>query len=311
MSYKKRVLIVGGSNMELTLNVMRLPDKGESLKDDGGASFSAGGGVANAAVALSKLGAEVVLTTKLGMDLYGQKLYSYYKSAGINTSLIKVDRDFATGLTVSLKEADGSSRKINFPGANDHLGEDAISEGFSSSPDALYVNFESSVNLALKCAKIAEARKVPIFIDASPADANIPLERFPEAEIFSLGEAETQRYTGIKPLGSQESLRAAFALWRKVHAKYIVINQGVRGAMIYDGKRCEIVSPTIVKRAVDMKAANDAFTAALTLEYLRIRDIKAAVKYAIAAAAITVSRYGSSSSVPTREEIESEMAKEL
>jgi ribokinase len=55
---------------------------------------------------------------------------------------------------------------------------------------------------------------------------------------------------------------------------------------------------------VDTTAAGDAFTAALTLEYLRNgKDIKAAVTYANTAAAIAITRKGASSSVPTEEEV--------
>jgi sugar/nucleoside kinase (ribokinase family) len=41
----------------------------------------------------------------------------------------------------------------------------------------------------------------------------------------------------------------------------------------------------------------------MTLEYLRTQDIKEAVRYGNAAAAISVSRMGSSSSAPTAEEV--------
>ena len=58
-------------------------------------------------------------------------------------------------------------------------------------------------------------------------------------------------------------------------------------------------------KPVDTTAAGDAFTAALTLEYLNNggEDIKSAVKYGVAAGAITVTRKGASSSIPTDEEI--------
>ena len=59
---------------------------------------------------------------------------------------------------------------------------------------------------------------------------------------------------------------------------------------------------------VDTTAAGDAFTAALTLEYLRTGDIREAIKYANAAGAITIARAGSASSVPTADEVAQLMA---
>ena len=66
-----------------------------------------------------------------------------------------------------------------------------------------------------------------------------------------------------------------------------------------------MVSAERVEKVVDTTAAGDAFTAAMTLEYLRTGDIKSAVKYGTVAGAITVSRAGASSSVPSAEEIRS------
>lgn len=303
MPYKKRILTVGASNMETTVTVARFPDKGETLRDEGGVSYAPGRGGANAAIALAKLGATSVFATRLGLDLYGQKLYSYYKESGIDTTFVKVDRDFSTGLSLAVREADGSSRRVNFPGANEHLTTDAISEAVSTMPDAVFINFESGFALASKVAKIAAARRVPIFVDASPANANLALESLPEIEVFTLTEADVKRYTGITMSSSQDAMRAAFAMRRKVTAKYIVINQGARGALIYDGKRCDVISPAYFEKPVDVRASGDAFSASLCSEYFASGNIKEATKFALFASGVTASRHGASTSLPTREEL--------
>ena len=72
------------------------------------------------------------------------------------------------------------------------------------------------------------------------------------------------------------------------------------------------MSPALkADKVVDTTAAGDAFTAAMTIEYLKSGDIKAAVKYGCAAGAIAVSRVGASSSVPTDEEIQALLAKQF
>ena len=303
MPYKKRILMVGASNMDMSLTVNRFPDKGETLKDEGGISYAPGRGGACAAIALAKLGAVSVFATRLGADLYGQKLYNFYKESGVDTTFVKADRDFSTGFSLTVRESDGSHRRVNFPGANEHLTTDAISEAIATSPDAVFINFESGFQLAAKVAKIAAARRIPIFVEGSPANANLPLESLPEIEIFAAGEADVKRYTGISPTSSQDSMRAAFAMRRKVNAKYTVINQGVRGALVYDGKRCDVVSPEYFEKAVDVRASDDAFAAALAAEYFATHDIKAAAKFALLASAVTATRYGAATALPTREEL--------
>ena len=299
----KRILVIGSSNMDLSLNMYMLPEKGETLLDDGGVAYTPGGKGANAAIAFKKLGADCIFATKLGADMHGQKLYEYYKSNGINTSGIKVDRDFPTGFAVVIKESDGQNRIIYYPGANTHITKENLAEAFSCMPDAVYIGFEVSFETALLAAKMAYERAVPIFVDAAPADKSYPLELLPPLEVFSPNESETKEYTDILPLGAESSLRAALALWKRVKCKYIVIKQGARGVFIYDGKHYSIVPPYRPDKVVDTTAAGDVFTAALTLEYLRCGDIMQAAKYGVAAGALTVSKEGASSSIPTLEEL--------
>lgn len=303
MSDKKRILIIGSSYMDMSVNVARFPDKNESLKDEGGISYAPGGVGAMCSVALARLGADTLLSTRLGRDLFGQKLYSFYKEAGVDTSLIKADAILSTGSLLSVKEADGTRRTVKFPGANANYQKNDAIDAFNLSPDALLLSLEGSFSECESLARLAEARGVPIFLDASSLNANMPLERLPELEVFALGEEETKRYTGIMPRGSQETLRALFALRRKLRTKYIVINQGARGAMIYDGKRCDIVSPAVFEKSVDVSGSSEAFSSALSLFYLETGDIKYAVRCALAAAAITSARYGTATALPTREEL--------
>ena len=171
-------------------------------------------------------------------------------------------------------------------------------------PDALFLGFEIGFDAALTAARIAASRKIPIFIDSAPASKSHALESLPYVEIFSPNETETYEYTGVMPNGADSTLKAALILYRRVNCKYVVIKQGERGASIYDGKRFDMIPAHRVDNVVDTTAAGDTFTAAMTLEYLRSGDIKEAVKYGAAAAAIAVSRIGASSSVPTREEVE-------
>ena len=307
---KKKILVIGSANMDLSMNMYKIPAAGETVIDDGGVAYIPGGKGANAAVAFSKLGADCMLCAKVGADLHGQKLYQYYKDLGINTSHIKVDRDNQTGLAVVMKESDGNNRIIVYPGANANLSQDNILEAFECNPDALYLGFEIPFNVAISAAKLAASRNIPIFVDAAPASKDYPLENLPMLEVFSPNETETETFTGILPQGTDSALRASLALYRRVKAKYIVIKQGDRGAFVYDGKHFFVIPSIRLGKAVDTTAAGDAFTAALTLEYLRSANIRNAVKFGVAAGAITVTRVGSSSSIPTDDEVRALIIKE-
>lgn len=299
-----KILVIGSSNMDLSMNLLKVPAPGQTVIDDGGVAYTPGGKGANAAVALSKLGGYTVFCTKLGADVHGQRLFTYYKENRIDTRYVKVDHDAPTGFAVVMKEASGENRIVVYPGANGNLNTDNILEAFSCQPDAVYLGFEIPFPLVVSAAKIAAERGIPVFIDAAPASKEQPLESLPPVEIFSPNETETLEYTGITPSGSESCLRAAYQLYSKVKCRYVVIKLGARGAFIFDGKHCDMIPPYKPDRVVDTTAAGDTFTAAMTLEYLRNGgSIVSAVNYGAAAAAICVSRKGASTSIPSAPEV--------
>lgn len=298
----KRILIIGRMSMSLIMNMYKVPDLGETLVDDGGVAYVPGGEGAGSAMAFAKLGADPILAGKIGADAHGQRLYKFYKDAGINTSMIKVDREEPTALSVTMRDASGE-RTLLYPGASAKYTPENIAEAMSLAPDALYLGFGIPFNIVLLAARAASSRGIPIFVDASPALTDQPLDTLPEVEIFSPNDDETFAYTGIMPQSVDSSLRAALALRKKVKAKYIVIKQGERGAFIYDGKKYFLIGSAKAGKAVDTTCAGDAFTAAMTLEYLRCGDIRTAVRFGVAAGAITVTKEGTFGSIPTDKEI--------
>ena len=68
----KKILVIGSANMDLSLNVYRVPEAGETLTDNGGVAYTPGGKGANAAAALAKLGADATFCAKLGQDMHGK-----------------------------------------------------------------------------------------------------------------------------------------------------------------------------------------------------------------------------------------------
>ena len=121
-------------------------------------------------------------------------------------------------------------------------------------------------------------------------------------EIFSPNESETRVFTGITPNSEENCLRAAIKLSTLVNARYILLKLGDRGAFLYDGRQY-YTFPAEKTEVVDTTAAGDVFTAALTYWYLEKGNILKAADFAGCAAAVSVSRAGASTSVPTLSEV--------
>lgn len=298
----KRILVVSSANMDMVMNVDFVPVGGQTVIDKGTYTYVPGGKGANSAVAFSRLGAKCVFLTKLGKDANGDALLNLYTNEGMDVSYIKRDESVASGLAAILVEKTGQNRIIVFPGANSKIELDTVSEAIASKPDALYMQFEINYDAIIHAANEASKIGIPIFIDAGPANKDFPLEALPEVTVFSPNESETEAFTGIAPENEDRCKEAALKLLDRVKAKYIVIKLGGRGAYIFDGVN-GVIKPPYDMPVVDTTAAGDAFTAALTLEYLRNGDMLSACDFANAAGSITVSRPGASSSIPNEKEV--------
>ena len=182
------------------------------------------------------------------------------------------------------------------------LSLDDIEAGFTYYPDAVYLQLEIPDEAILEACRRANQDDVPIFIDAGPARLDFPLEKLGRVEIFSPNENETRVFTGISPVNEDSCLRAAVKLSTRVDAKYIVLKLGERGSFIYDGREYWMI-PAEKVQAVDTTAAGDVFSAVMTYVYLQNGNIVSAVKYATCAAALSVTRMGASTSIPTLEEV--------
>lgn len=299
---KPRILCIGSANMDLVMKMERVPERGETLITGRDYEFVPGGKGANTAVAAARLGADTLFCTRVGDDANGKVLREMYEKENISPRFIGVDKNNGTGLAGIFLESDGSNRIVVYPGANNAVNADDLEEAFISYPDAVLMQFEIPEATIIKACRMAQERGVKVYIDAGPARADFPLKDLGKLEIFSPNETETLAYTGISPDTMSGAVSATIKLSIMVNAKYIVLKLGNRGAYVYDGVNADII-PSYEVSTVDTTAAGDAFTAALTYEYTKTNDIIHSIKFANAVGALTVTRMGASSSLPTYEEV--------
>ena len=310
MKHTPKVLIVSSANMDFVMNVATVPPAGATVIESASYRYVPGGKGANSAIAFRRLGGDAVFCTRLGTDANGDALESLYKSEGIDTSYITRDTEAPTGLAAILVEGNGANRIIVYPGSNMTITEEQIKAAMSGDekPDALFMQLEISPEAIICAANTAAENGIPVFMDAGPANPNFPFDRLPCLEVFSPNETETEVFTGIKPLDDASCLAAAKKLMTMVKAKHYVLKLGGRGAYVYTptaNAEAGTHLPTYdLVKVVDTTAAGDAFTAGLTLEYLRSDDILRAIRYGNVVGTITISRAGASTSIPSTAEID-------
>lgn len=295
-----RAAVVGSINMDIVLNMEKVPDVGENVLGTT-YGYACGGKGANQATGLSRLGAQTKMIGKVADDANGRKLIENLEKNGIDFSCVSTSGT-QTGLAAIIIDGEGKNRITVYEGANAEIDPDVAAECIDDSLDLLLVQFETLEEVVINCVNRAIEKGITTVIDCGPAK-NFALEKMQGATIISPNESETKALTGISPDDDTGILKASEILKERSKAKFVVLKLGERGCSVYDGESLKLI-PTYKTKVVDTTAAGDSFTAALALEYKRSGNIYAACDMGNKAGAIAVSRMGADASMPTVEDIE-------
>jgi ribokinase len=120
--------------------------------------------------------------------------------------------------------------------------------------------------------------------------------------ILTPNETEAELLTGVRVTDAASAAKAASRLLgRGVRA--VILTLGSRGAFVAGAEARRLV-PGFKVKAVDTTAAGDVFNGALAVALGEGRPLLEAVRFANAAAAISVTRPGAQPSAPRRPEVE-------
>ncbi|WP_307290722.1 carbohydrate kinase [Bacillus sp. SORGH_AS_0510] len=298
--------------------------KGAALKDVVAFERAPGGAPANVAAAVAKYGQKAAMISKVGKDAFGDFLVEKLIEAGVETDKVYRTGEANTGLAfVSLKE-DGE-RDFSFyrkPSADLLLSEEEIEQAWFQAGDILHFCsvdlVESPMKQAHKKAIAAVSTagglvsfdpnvRLPLW--SNPEDCRKAiLEFLPAADIVKVSDEELAFITGI-----QEESAAIQSLFVG-NVKAIVYTKGAAGADLYL-KDEKFSSSGYTVEPVDTTGAGDAFIGGLLYQLLELRAIPGNVEellrenaYAIlrfgnASGALTTTKKGAISALPTKEEV--------
>ncbi len=299
---KPRILVIGDARTELVITTDTMPERNGRTEAESFDYFPGGKGNITS-VALARLGADTVLCSAFGDDTYGKELAEYLSSERVDTRFSPKKRGESTPIDVIIKDYSETARTIGFGGALEKFTEGDIEEAFISYPDAVVLHGTVPEKVIDAAVSQAAENKLPLFLASLPDPSKYPLSRIGECEILLTDEKNVEKYTGIRPSDQEKSMRACIALFQRVKAKHIIIRLGERGSFMFDGTFYSFVSSYDVPQPKGIES-DDAFGAALVLEYLRSDgDIKRACDFATIVSAVYLTRGGGLRSYPYLEDV--------
>ena len=126
--------------------------------------------------------------------------------------------------------------------------------------------------------------------------------------ILTPNETEASMLSGIAVKDEKSALKAAQKIL-SFGVQIVIVTLGSLGALIVTEEKHELI-PGFPVKAVDTTAAGDIFNGALSVAIAEDKmDLLNCVRFANAAAAISVTRFGAQPSAPKRKEIEQLLGK--
>lgn len=291
------VVVVGSLNVDLVVRVPHLPAPGETVVGGDVATYGGGKG-ANQAVAAARLGRRTAIVGCVGDDEAGRMILAGLEADGVDTRHVRSLADVPSGTALIAVSSDGENDIVVSPGANSRLAGSDVRDAapLLARAEVTLVQLEVPLDAVSTAAELAGGTLV---LNPAPAKT-LPPELLERIHVLVPNRVELAALVGAPiPTTIDDVSRLVD---RVPHVRRVVTTLGPEGALIAEGRERTHV-PAITVEAVDTTAAGDAFCGAIADALAAGADLEHATRWAVAVAAVAVTRPGAQDSLPRRDEV--------
>ena len=287
------VFNLGSINIDHVYRVAHLPRASETLAAEDYAR-SLGGKGANQSVAALRAGARVVHIGAIG----AADGWTAAQLSALGLDLGSIARvEAPTGHAIIAVDPGGENSILIHPGANRAQDADAIEAALAGAQAGDCLLLQNETSHQLEAAKAGHERHLRVFYSAAPFEIEALTAVLPHVThlLVNAGEAEELRQATGKAL-------------EDLPVEVVIVTKGAKGAEWIEAGAAPLVVPAVTVEAVDTTGAGDCFAGSLVAALDDGMSPEQALRYAAAAAAIQVTRKGTSAAMPDRGEVEALLA---
>ena len=295
------IVVIGSANTDLVIRVPELPRAGETIAD-GRFEIVAGGKGANQAVAAARAGAQVTLVANIGRDAFGDATLAGLRREGIETRYVARSRTAHSGVALILVDTRGENLIGVARGSNDELLPAHVEAALPAIRAArcLVVQLEIPLATVSRAIELASGHLVPVLLNPAPAQ-RVPRRVLPAATFLTPNQTELAALSG-SPAGRKSEVEAATRPLHNLGVQHVLATCGARGVCWRSATGARWF-PAPKVNAVDTVGAGDCFSGAFAAAMAEGKTVEQSISFAVAAAAISVTRPGAQAAMPTRSEI--------
>lgn len=303
----RRIAVVGSNMTDLVTSIIRMPAPGETLEAPAFA-MGFGGKGANQAVAAARLGADVMMVTKVGDDVFGQSTIANLKSNGIDISHVGTVTGQSSGVAPIFVDETGENSILIIKGANNDLKPsdiDAAAEDLKSC-DLILMQLEVPLETVYYTAAFAEKHGIETILNPAPAAPDLDAAKVAKVTFLVPNESELALLTGMPTETDEQIEKAAHSLISR-GIRTVIVTLGSRGARLITSDKSTMIEPVKVKPK-DTTGAGDAFIGSFARYYVESKELEASLKKAALYAADSITRPGTQKAYATTVEFEAFIA---
>ncbi|MDN4523891.1 ribokinase [Fictibacillus fluitans] len=282
-----RITVVGSINMDLVTLSEKVPKMGETLLGQEFRTIPGGKG-ANQAVAAAKLGADVRMVGCVGDDVFGTELLNHLNKQGVDVTHVEQVSGSTGTATILVSEGDNSIIVVS--AANHSVTPELVEkkrEAIAGS-DFLLVQLEIPLESVQKAVSIAKENGVKVILNPAPIQ-ELSEELLDQTDYITPNEHELELLLQGRDLASLQDK--------------IIVTRGSEGLMFYQDNE-EVNIPSYKIEVKDTTGAGDSFNGGLAVGLSQGLSLQEACQYGNAIAALSVTKLGAQTGMPTKEEVE-------
>lgn len=296
------IIVVGSLNMDLFIQAPRLPRTGETVL---GTDFRRlpGGKGANQAVAVARMGARAALLGAVGQDSFGKELVSSLIAAGVGTKTVVQRKRTPTGAALIVVDTAGQNQIVVAAGANATLSREDVErrQRWIRRAQATIAQLEIPLETVEAALRIARGAGSLTVLNPAPC-GRVGNRLLRLCDWIIPNETEAEKLSGMPIKSLRSAAAAAQVIGKRADGANVTITLGDRGAWLHSTSFTGHI-PGVAVRAVDAVGAGDTFIGAFVTRLVEGATSRDAARFACAAAALSVTRPGAQSGIPSRTEV--------
>ena len=315
------VLNIGSLNIDNVYQVPHFLRGGETVAAYR-RTLSIGGKGLNQSVAMARAGIASSHAGMVGRD--GIVLKTFLEREGVDVSRVAELADEASGHTFIQISPEGENAILYYPGANVQLTREFVEKALSDFGKGDVLLLQNETNCIEDALELALDRGMRIVFNPAPFDRSVPLLPLNRMAALILNEGEARGLYSMDEAAAAalDDLELISALGARYPNTTLLITLGSRGVACRIPGEPPVMFPAYRVEVVDTTGAGDTFTGyavrALKLAWEaeeagrpaeECREIlRDGIKYAVTAAALTVTRAGAAEAIPHFEVVDATVA---